>query len=235
MHHPIVRRLPFRSNFASIIVAIFSFTLFTATSTDARATAILLDSIEWLTCSSDIVVVGKLISVATDKSRFPLVYEDCVLNVSEVIRGRPAKEIKFCYMHIAGAGDAKLEWLSSRGDILLFLSVHKPETMSGEHRCDGLLVPTNGRGSQSVITLSKPERHLFDVNCRHLSNATAILNTTRSAAAAYESRLSSDPKFQMKPRNIAAARNSEAAKLVSEYISLNLVVPAFLLPDARQQ
>ena len=61
------------------------------------------DSVEWMTCASSVVIVGKVKNVTSTKGPGDVVYDDCTVEVSETIKGNPAKEVSFSYRHLGHA------------------------------------------------------------------------------------------------------------------------------------
>jgi hypothetical protein len=52
----------------------------------ARAEIIGCSSIEWLTCEAEVVVVGRVEKIVTTRGPGSVLYEDCTVEVKEVIK-----------------------------------------------------------------------------------------------------------------------------------------------------
>ncbi|QIF02812.1 HEAT repeat domain-containing protein [Roseimicrobium sp. ORNL1] len=94
-------------------------------------------SVEWLTCKSEVVAVGRLQSVTTVNGPGDVVYEDTILAVSEMFKGPPVRELKFSHRHFR---QEKQPWIEAKGEVLVFLAT---EDAGGEKHMEGVLSPVN--------------------------------------------------------------------------------------------
>ncbi len=76
------------------------------------------DSVEWLTCSSELVVLGRVERIVTTSGPGDFYYEDCTVAVGEVIQGGAVGErVTFC-LRSSGPESRVRGWMKSRESIL---------------------------------------------------------------------------------------------------------------------
>ena len=207
---------------------------------DCRAEIAGADSVEWLTCASDVVAVGKITSVKNSKGPGQVIYADCILKVSELIKGPPAAELSFCYRYLSDG----FKWTPPTTEVLACLSRHKTPYDEArihlytdpyyETRLHNLLMPTNDNYPHSIITLSSPERFVFGGQLKQLTTRDSILQAARSAASALASRRVSEPTFQLRPRRIDVDFDTEAWKILHAGSSCFIQVPEFMFPESKK-
>ena len=134
-------------------------------------------TVEWLTCESEIVAVGKLTTVTATRGPEEVVYEDCVLSVSEAIKGTTAEKLMFCCRHLTGDPP---EWLQAKGELLVFLSVCK-EPYSELH-LRNVLVPVRKDQPPPVFDLSKLKKHMYSKDMKTLTEPAEVLKIARAWA-----------------------------------------------------
>jgi hypothetical protein len=149
------------------------------------------DSLEWLACASEVIVLGQITSSRVEKGPGDVIYEDCVLRVTETIKGKETREISFCYRHFPRDD---ISWLRPRAELLVFLSrwqdsyederIHLYVNPYYEARMHKLLVPTQNREPLSVFDLRNPPHHVFDRDGRQLLQRDEILSIARAWAKA---------------------------------------------------
>lgn len=146
-------------------------------------------SVEWLTCSSKIVAVGRMPKIASVKGPGEVIYEDCLLTVSESIKGDVGKEVAFSYRHFP---EKEEDWKKPGQELLVFLSVWEDgytdeQARNGlssdtDMRMHGKLVPTGMHSSFCIMTLSRLT-YLFDKDMVRLADRDSVLALCRKWAA----------------------------------------------------
>ncbi len=224
-------KVNFMRNCFIIAIVAFAFRL------DAHAEIASALSVEWLTCASDVVVVGKIISVKNTKGPGQVIYADCVLSVAELIKGPPAQEVSFCYRYLSDG----FTWTPPKTDLLVCLFRYKTPYDEArlqlytdpyyEARLHNLLMPTTNNYPFSIIELSSPERYVFDGQLKRLTTGDSILQVARSAESALASRRDSEPTFQLKPRRIWLDPDSEVSMTLYAGSACFIQVPEFMFPE----
>lgn len=146
-------------------------------------------TVEWLTCEAQTVAFGKLVAVHSVKGPYEVVYEDCVLSVSEVLKGPPAQNLKFCYRHLS---EEQPDWMTSKGDLLVFLAIHQDRFTDQEAanltdpyyeaRLHGLLMPIDIELPQPVFDLTKLPKDIYSKELTLLTKPEEVLQTIRTWA-----------------------------------------------------
>jgi hypothetical protein len=133
------------------------------------------DTVEWLTCSSEVIATGEITSSLTTLVGGDLFEEDCSLKVNQMIKGPQMQEIRFCYEHY-------------RTDNTSSISLHQQLMVMlcrGKHhdiRKQNLLVPTSSRQPLSLVSLQNPPRDLFNREGRRITRRDEILAIARTWA-----------------------------------------------------
>jgi hypothetical protein len=223
--------------FRDVAVACGALLLVGWASTPLRAESIVGSSLEWLTCASEVVVVGQVEKVDTTRGPGAVLYDDCTVKVLATIKGKPKDRLVFCLRRLAADSSAEAckspaeAWMKSKEGVLLFLS---PSTDHGpEKRLEGMLIPTTAQFPLSVVNLSSPEERLFDARFRRVGGRKAILDTVRKAAEALAAHRKADPKAEVKAEHAEAPLDSEAWRALYAGSSVHLKVPDFLPRDAK--
>ena len=148
------------------------------------------DSVEWMTCASSVVIVGKVKNVTSTKGPGDVVYDDCTVEVSETIKGKPAKEVTFSYRHL---GHAENDWKAPRKNLLVFLSVWQDDYTDKqarlltepdyETRMHKRLVPSRDHSPFSILILTDLPKTLFDKEMRRVTDRNELLGLCRQWAA----------------------------------------------------
>ena len=178
-------------NLTPLIQFCIALTALFHTTTPAQAAINGTASVEWLTCSSKIVAVGRISKITSVKGPGDVIYKDCILTVSESIKGDAGKEVSFCYRHFP---EKEKSWEKPGQDLLVFLSAWKDrytdeEARGGgfsdpyyEIRMHGKLVPAGGQSSFCIMTLSNlPD--LFDKDMARIADREAVLKLCRKWAS----------------------------------------------------
>jgi hypothetical protein len=144
------------------------------------AETIVASSPEWLTCESDLVVVGRVEKIVTTRGGGDVFYEDCTVVVKEVIRGKvDGDRLVFCLRTLSAESPAK-GWMKASEPVLFFLS--KSTGHGSEKHLDDLLVPTSHQFPLSVIDLGAPGKSVLDTGFNVLTDKKEILDTCRKTA-----------------------------------------------------
>jgi hypothetical protein len=176
--------------------------------TICRAEIIIGSSVEWLTCEADVVVIGRVERIVTTRGPGAIVYDDCTVEVKEIIKGKvEGGRLIFCLRTVSAASPAKA-WMKSPEPVLLFLSPSKRD--ESEKRLDGMLVPTNLQFPLSVIDLAAPGKYVLDTHFKVLTDQKAILETCRKSAVQLADHLKRNPGARVEARRLEVPGLSEA-------------------------
>ena len=215
------------TTFKTIAVAISSLLL--ACVSSSRAVMTINPTLEWLVCASDVVAVGKVSSCQTIKGPDQVIYEDCVLTVSEALLGTPAKEIHFTCRHFT---DEPLKWKAPKAELLVCLSICK--TPYDEPHLDHVFMPVdniNQSNPDSIIILDAPGERLFSGSFDQLTTKDDILRIARSTAATLAARRAANPSFEVTTRAIGIPFQSKAHSKFYGGSACFLKVPEFMYPS----
>lgn len=202
-----------------------------AISSVARAELMVASSVEWLSCNSEVVVVGKIKQITTTKGVYSVIYEDCVVEVSEVLKGDvKGKQITFCLRSVSESPTAKA-FMNSKDGVLLFLS--KSTGHGSEAHLDNKLVPSSGRCPLSIVDLSNPPKHMFNMKFDVLSQKEHILGDCRGALAALKKHQTDNPEKEVKRHYLKVPFGTEAYKLLNSGSSCYLYVPDFMSRESK--
>lgn len=159
---------------------IFAITLLFLLSGQSRAEIMGASSIEWLSCQSEVIVVGKIDKITITKGVHSVIYEECTVQIAEVIKGDiKDKELAFCLRTLSSKPTAK-DFMNSNQGVLLFLSRSKGH--GPERHLDNKYVPTAMGSPFSIIDLSNVSNDLYSKEMRILTNPEEILKTVRTWA-----------------------------------------------------
>ena len=146
----------------------------------SRAESMAASSVEWLSCKSDVVVVGKITKITVTKGVHSVIYEDCVVQIHEVIKGDiKDKKLVFCLRTLSSEPSGK-DFMNSKEGILLFLS--NSTNHGSEHHLNNKFVPTSMRFPFSILDLSNIPKHVYSKEMTILADQKEILKTVRSWA-----------------------------------------------------
>jgi len=149
-----------------------------AISSVARAEIMVASSVEWLSCESEVIVVGKITDITTTKGVHSVIYEDCTVHIHEVLKGdSKAKDLVFCLRTLSAKPSAKA-FMNSKDGILLFLS--KSRDHGPERHLDNKYVPSSMRSPLSILDLSDIPNHVYSKDMRILTDKKRILNLVRT-------------------------------------------------------
>jgi hypothetical protein len=202
----------------------------------ARAETIVGNSLEWLTCESDVVVVGRIEQVVTTRGPGSVLYDDCTVVVEEVIKGKFDKgRVVFCLRDLSTEPRARA-WMKSEQPLLLFLS--RSRDPGPEKRLEGMLVPTTHEFPLSVIDLAAPGKYVIDRRFEVLSDRTVILETCRKTVRLLEEHWKKNgiaPGTKVETAYLEVPIDSKAWKSLYAGSACSLKVPAFLAPGAGKR
>src|ERR1043166_909640 len=191
----------------------------------ARAEVIVGSSVEWMTCASDVVAVGRIEKVVTTRGPGDVFYDDCTVTVQEVIKGKVAgNQLVFCLRTLTAESAAK-GWMKSQEPILLFLS--KSQEHGSETHLDNMLVPTTDQFPMSVIDLAAPGKFVMDTRFKVLTDKKAILSTCRKAAEQFAEHVKKNPGGKVGLEHMKVPVSSEAWRSLWAGSSCLLKAPVF--------
>ncbi|WP_395743578.1 HEAT repeat domain-containing protein [Prosthecobacter sp.] len=157
-----------------------------------NARSLALNSIESLTCASQIVAIGTLKEIKSVKGPDNRVFKDYVLTVSEIIKGSHAKEISFTYDDPYSM-DGK--WRKPDQPLLVFLRQQqdhltdeqdRPPTEDHDFRETRLLkrlILVSDNFFPSVIPLADLPGYLYDKDKHQISDGQTLLAICRQWAS----------------------------------------------------
>jgi len=135
------------------------------------------NSVESLVGASEVVAVGHLAKIIVTTPPGGSIYADCVLDVSENIKGAPSKEITFSCRQDSAESFA---WLTPGKELLVMLK--RLQHPRQDLRMQNSLVPTSDQMPVSIIDLSKPLKNLYTRDLSILPDKTELLSLCRSWA-----------------------------------------------------
>jgi hypothetical protein len=190
-----------------------------------RAEVIVASSIDWLTCASDVVVVGRVEKIVTTPGGGDVLYEDCTVAVQEVIRGKVAGDrLVFCLRALHPETPAK-RWMKSSEPILLFLS--KSTGHGREKHLDDMLVPTSDQFPLSVIDLAAPGKAVLNTHFDVLTDKKVILSTCRKTAEHYALYRKHNPGKKITATQLEVPMSSTAFEVLYGGSACYIKAPAF--------
>jgi hypothetical protein len=202
----------------------------------ARAETMVGSSLEWLTCESDVVVVGRIKKIVTTRGPGSVFYDDCTVAVEEVIKGKVVdRMVVFCFRSLAKESPAR-SWMKSEQPLLLFLSESRDH--GPEKRLETMLVPASGQAPLSVIDLAAPGKYVIDRQFTVLSEKSAILETCRSTVKRLNEHLKKsfvDPQTKVKEVRLEVPTGSSAWRSLYWGSVCYLKVPGFMTLEAKKR
>jgi len=145
-----------------------------------RAESLGASSIEWLTCQSDVILIGQITNICVTKGVHSVIYEDCTVSIKERIKGEVKdSDTLFCLRTISANPTCKV-FMNSKDGVLLFLS--KSKGHGPERHLDNKYVPTSMSDPFSVLDLSNVPKGVYGKEMTVLADKEAILDVVRSWA-----------------------------------------------------
>ncbi|MES2462080.1 MAG: hypothetical protein V4671_15960 [Armatimonadota bacterium] len=186
-------------------------------------------SVEWLAYSSDVIAVGKIIKVKSTQGLGSVIYDDCTLRVTELIRSPVSrKEILFTLRRSQQEPSAAV-WQRDRAELLVFLTLSRDH--GSEKHLNGALVPANGQFPLSLVALAQPQKHLIDIHFNLLKDREEVLRATRHAVQAIRQYLKANPKAEVQ-RNFLQVTSEDGQNI---YLSYYILVPSFMSKESISQ
>lgn len=197
-------------------------TVFVGSAAECRAEVAVGSSLEWHTCASELVVVGrveKVVSTRAPKEVGNVVSHEVTVEVKEVIKGKAEGRITF-YLDSYRDGDDNLlaACLRSSEPTLLFLTKSKD---AGDK-----LMPTKCDWMCPVFELASPGRYAFDRKGNIRAKKDAILKTCRDTATRLADHLKQYPNGRVVAKRVDAG-NTPADKVLYAGSATFLLVPEF--------
>jgi hypothetical protein len=192
------------------------------------------ETLEWLTCSSEIVAVGRLASVSAVKDpKRADIYDECVVTVTQsIISGAHNRELTFS---VRRSQLNPVEWLSGKDELLVLLVTNRPSDAGVypyyEEHLDNVLVP-RAVYPLSVTALSGSAR-AFDGHCRRITTPKSLLRIVRSTAIALGERRRRDPGFTPSSHWLSVLEDTDAWDELYLRSACYLVVPTFMFPEPK--
>lgn len=197
----------------------------------ARAEITVASSVEWLTYSSDVIAVGKIVDVKPHKGPGAVVYDDCTLGVTELIKSPAARnEIVFTFRRFERDQSA-VAWQRDGSELLVFLSLYKDQ--AGDEHFDGALVPTSQQFPLSLIKLAAPGKYVIDISFKVLKDRGAVLRATHAALRMVKDYLEAGGAKSIKRHYLEVRPGVEAHESLYAGSSCYLYVPSFMSKESR--
>jgi hypothetical protein len=134
-------------------------------------------SVEWLSCAAEAIVIGKISKITTAQGPGMVTYEDCVVEVKEVVKGRlDGKELAFTLRRLGDSPTAE-PFLKSKEGVLLFLS--KSKDHGSEQHLDNKWTPTMVGGEAPIVDLSKPAEKVYSKDMKIVTDPKELLKIVR--------------------------------------------------------
>jgi hypothetical protein len=214
----------------SFLVALLVLTVLLPCSS-ARGEMVGALSVEWLTCSSDVVVVGKVSEISTSRGPGDVVYEDTTVTVSKVIRGKvEGKTLSFVLRTLQTLPTSK-QWMKPKEGVLFFLSYSKGH--GAEKKLDGRLVPTSNQCPLSIIDLAKPTKWIVGIGSKQLKDKKSIMAAVKTAAKALDEKKAQDKSFRLKHKAVSVPHDSKVFQALWAGSGVILTVPEFMVTGKK--
>jgi hypothetical protein len=197
------------------------------------AETIVAPSIEWLACVSKVVAVGNLTEVRESKGPGEVIYEDCTLRVTELLKsaGQQA-EVTFTYRRFNRLPSLS-EWMGDGTQFLVFLSGAKDDGL--EQRLSGALVPTSMSFPLSVVNLSSPGKYLFTMKFDVLDEGSEVLRAVRDGVRALNNYQLDEKDKHVEEVRVEVPFGSEAHIALYAGSACYLVVPNFMIKQGERE
>lgn len=209
---------------------VFLFLLFCSTSF-ANAEIIVGSSIEWLTVSSKVVAVGKIISVEKTKGEGSVIYETYIFQSSEIIKGsKKGKKFNFT-VRTFSTEPVFGKLINTSDEIAVFLT---DSGNDGEKFLQGKLVPTNIQIPLSIFNIDKPNKYIINLNFNVLKNKDEILKTCRETVKAQTEYLKQNPVTSIKRFYLEVPFDTEAFSSLYGGSVCYLFVPNFMSSKGKE-
>jgi len=151
--------------------------LLLSVSAAAHAEINVVDSLEWMSVDSPLIIRAKVIAAADTAGPYAVIYRDITVQIQEVLKGPVTADTIKIRLRLFKGDTQGLTWKKSGHPILFFLS-------KGSENDDKALVGwwTLREKRQSVIDLERPE-WVYKADMQHAEDAENILSIVRKWAA----------------------------------------------------
>jgi hypothetical protein len=197
----------------------------------AHAEIIVASSVEWLSYSSDVIAVGRIVGSKAQQSSGAAADEECIFRVEELIKSPvPVSELRFTYRRFQQEQSAAT-WRRNNTKLLVFLS-HAEGRDSGGRSADSL-VPTSGQFPLSLVNLAAPGKYVVDINFKVLTDGGEIIQATRSAVREVQDYLRANGEAGIKRHYLEVPFSAEAHKHLFAGSTCYIYVPSFMSKVSR--
>ncbi len=198
----------------------------------AFAEIMVASALEWLSCSAEIVAVGKIKNISITKGIHSVIYEDVTVEIHELLKGDiHDKEITFCLRTLSSEPNAK-SLMNSEEGILFFLSSSKDH--GSEHHLDNKLVPTSLDFPLSIINLSSPSKFIFNMEFENVKDRDKILLTCRRTLNKLKEYKLSGPNMEIEKHYLKIPWDTQASKTLYSGSTCYLYVPNFMSEESEE-
>jgi hypothetical protein len=173
-----------------------------------------------------VVAVGSLVEVRESKGPGEVTYEDCALQVTELLKS-PAQqtEIRFTFRRLNR--DLSLsDWMKGGTQLLVLLS--RAKDYGSEQRLSGALAPTSMNFPFSLVNLARPGKYLINTRFEVLENGAEALRTVRDGLRALNDYQLSEKGKKPEVVRVDMPYGSEAHKILYAGSACYLDVPNFM-------
>jgi hypothetical protein len=189
------------------------------------------DSIEWLACDAEIIAIGHLKEVRKLKGPGEVVYEDCTLVVTELLKSPAQKnEVSFTFRRF-NYHPSMADWMRDDAEVLVFLSTSKDH--GPEKHLDGALVPTSMSFPLSLVNLAEPGKYLINIKFDVLKHGWEVVEATRAGWQALNNYQLTGGNVRVKKLRVEVPANTEAHATLDAGSACYLYVPNFMILDNR--
>jgi hypothetical protein len=150
---------------------------FLAAAPAARAEINLVDSLEWMTVDSPLIVRGKVLGSGDTGGPGAVVYRDVKVRVQDALKGDPGGQTVTVRLRLVGADQTASAWARDGHSFLFFLRKGQDE---GDAALTGRWVLRETR--QSAIDLNRP-KGAYTADMRRARDSAEILRLVRRYAA----------------------------------------------------
>lgn len=195
----------------------------------ADAETVVGDSLEWLTCKSDLIVVGrieKIVSTAPAKDeRNPAVIHEITFAVTEVVKGKAEKQVVIRFPSHSVQMDAVFASGMRSVEPTLFFLVNQK---------DGKLGPTPGEFVFSAFDLAHPVPGAFNTQGNSVTTKETILKLCRDIVEKEAEHRKQHPNGRVVEKQIEVS-GTLAGKAWYARSAVLMRVPDFVAGEKKEQ
>jgi hypothetical protein len=185
------------------------------------------DSLEWLTCKSDLVVAGRIEKIVStvDATVFGTpVHHEITLVVKETVKGKAKGRIVVHFSSFRLKGDAVLAaGMRSPEPTLFFLTKGKA----------GKLKLTTSEPVDPVFDLAHPVRFAFDATGKGVLTKEAIMKLCRETDKKMSDHLKVHPNGRVAEKRVGVNYDTAAGKALYAGSATYLRVPDFMTEERK--